>query len=92
MDRNIIISVLLSDMPASPPARVAWIETYTLIPAICISTTVATREGGVDRNIKNYSAQVLKAVATREGGVDRNSLGLPIGEKLDRRHPRGWRG
>ena len=34
---------------------------------------VATREGGVDRNIHNNTAYVsISPVATREGGVDRN--------------------
>ena len=34
----------------SPPARVAWIETLSLMPA-SVRFTVATREGGVDRNV-----------------------------------------
>ena len=34
--------------------------------------SVATREGGVDRNIKFMQYMKGKDVATREGGVDRN--------------------
>ena len=33
---------------------------------------VATREGGVDRNITEVWKMLLNSVATREGGVDRN--------------------
>ena len=33
---------------------------------------VATREGGVDRNIDNMEETNNESVATREGGVDRN--------------------
>ena len=37
--------------PASPPARVAWIETYLLEDVFLANGCgVATREGGVDRN------------------------------------------
>ena len=53
----------------------AWIETtgrqfrHTIF-------AVATREGGVDRNVKNSaSLDKLPSVATREGGVDRNYMG-----------------
>ena len=33
---------------------------------------VATREGGVDRNIISKKRRCRQRVATREGGVDRN--------------------
>ena len=71
MDRNILFAPSLTAFAGSPPARVAWIETFTAdFPAI--SSKVATREGGVDRNVflLPYAAALL--VATREGGVDRN--------------------
>ena len=35
--------------------------------------SVATREGGVDRNIKFLRHHLAYLVATREGGVDRNN-------------------
>ena len=55
----------------SPPARVAWIETTSIeIESGVIS--VATREGGVDRNIILDPMRSSFGVATREGGVDRN--------------------
>ena len=39
-----------------------------------IVAKVATREGGVDRNITSlYNTKSPHNVATREGGVDRNS-------------------
>ena len=37
-----------------------------------ILESVATREGGVDRNIMSYTCSCSCDVATREGGVDRN--------------------
>ena len=56
---------------ASPPARVAWIE--TALPEPCQHRQeVATREGGVDRNTQATPVLPLPIVATREGGVDRN--------------------
>ena len=55
----------------SPPARVAWIETICVVGGVR-SRYVATREGGVDRNIKGLRPSCLVEVATREGGVDRN--------------------
>ena len=57
---------------ASPPARVAWIETKMSVLGFP-PVDVATREGGVDRNM--FSVKQLfdkRNVATREGGVDRN--------------------
>ena len=35
---------------------------------------VATREGGVDRNIMAETINLPRDVATREGGVDRNIM------------------
>ena len=56
----------------SPPARVAWIETLSAMDGKT-QRSVATREGGVDRNIlKIMGVQNGCFVATREGGVDRN--------------------
>ena len=37
----------------SPPARVAWIETMDFLGKFCLVLLVATREGGVDRNVEN---------------------------------------
>ena len=53
---------------------------------------VATREGGVDRNLTRYIDTSLKTVATREGGVDRNLLYCRQLRSVHGRHPRGWRG
>ena len=49
VDRNTPITRTPTATCWSPPARVAWIETY---PAarISLQVSVATREGGVDRN------------------------------------------
>ena len=38
----------------SPPARVAWIETAACSAALA-AASVATREGGVDRNISSVA-------------------------------------
>ena len=54
---------------------------------------VATREGGVDRNMCAGIRQPFGySVATREGGVDRNfnTQTISVGQMC--RHPRGWRG
>ena len=45
----------------SPPARVAWIETRLAAGSV-LGSVVATREGGVDRNV------MLKAVSTNHTG------------------------
>ena len=47
----------------------------TFSPNITIQgNAVATREGGVDRNLTERAMDgILSRVATREGGVDRNS-------------------
>ena len=55
----------------SPPARVAWIETFRVY-ASKTPLSVATREGGVDRNVNSVDTGLCMNVATREGGVDRN--------------------
>ena len=50
MDRNIEYDELRKTQDGSPPARVAWIETdKSLLPFKKLD--VATREGGVDRNL-----------------------------------------
>ena len=72
MDRNIDHIGLIAASNPSPPARVAWIETCAAVYGDPL-LDVATREGGVDRNINPiFSAQYKSLVATREGGVDRN--------------------
>ena len=53
MDRNAAASVLPAGVPSSPPARVAWIETF-LLAILRARLWVATREGGVDRNMNYY--------------------------------------
>ena len=74
MDRNYIKSTDASGMPQSPPARVAWIETFA-VSVFPLGFSVATREGGVDRNhLASHRQHSYLAVATREGGVDRNYL------------------
>ena len=50
----------------------AWIETYRIHTGDN-AWKVATREGGVDRNVNVYGFDAVQVVATREGGVDRNS-------------------
>ena len=48
---------------------------------------VATREGGVDRNIgMDVVSGMVKAVATREGGVDRNKTDID-GDELGTASP-----
>ena len=57
------------------------------------AATVATREGGVDRNFELFPRDAGgAAVATREGGVDRNVLAWIFSASSLCRHPRGWRG
>ena len=76
----------------SPPARVAWIETASCryIGGKCV---VATREGGVDRNLADEKIGKMLDVATREGGVDRNTSSRAAAVSAAFcRHPRGWRG
>ena len=81
-----------SGIGSSPPARVAWIET-SIADFPAISSKVATREGGVDRNMhQEESDGMVRAVATREGGVDRNNRYTVKLHKARGRHPRGWRG
>ena len=54
---------------------------------------VATREGGVDRNLVRFQACLTSLkVATREGGVDRNIADNLPEVIIAGRHPRGWRG
>ena len=53
---------------------------------------VATREGGVDRNVSVEEYIKRNDVATREGGVDRNERVACYGKRSVGRHPRGWRG
>ena len=50
VDRNIHNGRILCDAVTSPPARVAWIETY-VAKGKFDAVVVATREGGVDRNM-----------------------------------------
>ena len=52
MDRNIPGTDTYESAKTSPPARVAWIETSFLLSTLSI-VGVATREGGVDRNIRS---------------------------------------
>ena len=49
VDRNMTIESSKEAGSASPPARVAWIETLCSRSS-CQNLRVATREGGVDRN------------------------------------------
>ena len=76
----------------SPPARVAWIETLAACLKLYVCP-VATREGGVDRNMSGAAGTGKSSiVATREGGVDRNLDEMDASIPEVRRHPRGWRG
>ena len=56
----------------SPPARGAWIATIRQA-GFESPASVASREGGVDRNRDIMYNSAAKPVASREGGVDRNS-------------------
>ena len=49
MDRNYTGGKWYISKYSSPPARVAWIETYVYLNDR-MKSWVATREGGVDRN------------------------------------------
>ena len=60
-------------LPWSPPARGAWIATPSP-PMMSVSSPVASREGGVDRNLQSQDEAYGAAVASREGGVDRNRM------------------
>ena len=51
MDRNTLATTGKNTLTRSPPARVAWIETLKK-PNHEQDVKVATREGGVDRNIR----------------------------------------
>ena len=74
MDRNSAMLIWRFAIFSSPPARVAWIETLPAAAGVR-RTWVATREGGVDRNLFDGQSQHITPVATREGGVDRNPCG-----------------
>ena len=50
VDRNKLDASGNVEAKGSPPARVAWIETYCVVHR-ARQIAVATREGGVDRNI-----------------------------------------
>ena len=49
VDRNEDINKVRNLKQASPPTRVAWIETFFGL-VVNVSSNVATHEGGVDRN------------------------------------------
>ena len=73
MDRNRYLDLQTDYSAMSPPARVAWIETMGS-GRQGRTTSVATREGGVDRNTTTTPfCKCVSQVATREGGVDRNT-------------------
>ena len=92
VDRNIQYAVNPRMTRASPPARVAWIET-SVLGRLEMQTVVATREGGVDRNVQSAIREYKSSnVATREGGVDRNDTARKKSLPPTGRHPRGWRG
>ena len=76
MDRNTAYPPRPVKSKSSPPARVAWIETFRNRAESALYR-VATREGGVDRNAVDCKRQPAQLVATREGGVDRNLLAVP---------------
>ena len=56
VDRNWSAMTSPRRKPASPPARVAWIETPGGA-ALWQTLTVATREGGVDRNPESCTTE-----------------------------------
>ena len=91
MDRNVSLEVGFTKIGKSPPARVAWIETKQS-ENLQERQLVATREGGVDRNLIISAISDPTAVATREGGVDRNLAWAKRNDVIISRHPRGWRG
>ena len=87
MDRNKAPAKKKYRRGASPPARVAGIETVGVCHGGCL-LKVATREGGVDRNPIAAGVTVAVAlVATREGGVDRNSVATLLDRRRNRSPP-----
>ena len=92
VDRNLQLPGLSRKESASPPARVAWIETifgwWTLSPPTSPPARVAWIE-----TLLVHGKGRLHFVATREGGVDRNiDQGVVVAGHGVCRHPRGWRG
>ena len=76
----------------SPPARVAWIEIG--IPGVyCEGKRVATREGGVDRNLCLALGLdlVVESPPARVAWIEISKHTSDKGGG-DSRHPRGWRG
>ena len=76
----------------SPPARVAWIETLKWTINL-IGYTVATREGGVDRNRHQQHgvAQVIGSPPARVAWIETCNRDSGSQRRVSR-HPRGWRG
>ena len=92
VDRNSTPCMLPEQRPASPPARVAWIET-SIRRWRWRLRDVATREGGVDRNnllmaMEDEDEQSPPARVAWIETIDREH----IQQIVACRHPRGWRG
>ena len=76
MDRNATYKADISSSSTSPPARVAWIETE-LLALGRLENPVATREGGVDRNIivPQITIDQLKSPPARVAWIETIFLG-----------------
>ena len=82
----------LRECQVSPPARVAWIETGFRRPA-AKAGRVATREGGVDRNVCSSIRAPGRSASppARVAWIETAILPHPA-DVYEGRHPRGWRG
>ena len=84
---------MANNFDASPPARVAWIETHGLFARrarVCESPPA--RVAWIETLTRSRPQRCSSSVATREGGVDRNAIPFRRQMSVHSRHPRGWRG
>ena len=92
MDRNTIVSAVLSMYNLSLSARRAWIEILFCV-GFCLGVKVALRKESVDRNnIRNPAAARPSIVALRKESVDRNISPRSISCMILSRSPQGERG
>ena len=82
VDRNTSGNTSTGAAAPSPPARVAWIETFTFTSTERLLKSPPARVAWIE-TFCTFHACYVEAVATREGGVDRNAsasrLGCPWG-------------
>ena len=93
VDRNTRDGVNEDGKTASPPARVAWIETLQFLCRIIYNIkSPPARVAWIETVVGPEVGRGGEAVATREGGVDRNIALIITRCRAACRHPRGWRG